>query len=49
MITDWLLGLPPLLVYLGLFAVVGAESAGLLVRGEVFFEKHGARAVFLAR
>lgn len=115
MITDWLLGLPPLLVYLGLFAVVGAESAGLpvpgetsliavailasqhdglvigfviataalaaivgdnigyvlgrsagrhlltregrwmerraqlLVRGEAFFEKHGARAVFLAR
>lgn len=115
MITDWLLGLPPLLVYLGLFGVVAMESAGLplpgetsliaaailaseheglsievviaaaalaaivgdnigyvlgrhagrrvmtrdgrwlerrqraLVRGEAFFEKHGPRAVFLAR
>lgn len=34
MITDWLLGLPPLLVYVGLFGVVGAESAGLPVPGE---------------
>ncbi len=115
MITNWLLGLPPLLVYIALFAVVAAESAGLplpgetsliavgilasqhggisievviattalaavigdnigfvlgrnagrrlltregrwverrrrfLARGEVFFEKHGPRAVFLAR
>lgn len=115
MITNWLLGLPPLLVYVGLFAVVAAESAGLplpgetsliavgilasqhggisievviattalaavigdnigfvlgmkagrrlltregrwterrrrfLARGEIFFEKHGPRAVFLAR
>ncbi len=115
MITNWLLGLPPLLVYAGLFVVVGAESSGLpvpgetsligvailasqhqgvvievaiataalaaivgdnigfvlgrhagrrlltrkgrwmerrhrfLVRGEAFFERHGPRAVFLAR
>jgi membrane protein DedA with SNARE-associated domain len=115
MITNWLLGLPPLLVYLALFGVVGAESSGLplpgetsliaasilasqhaglsielviataalaaivgdnigyllgrnagralltregrwmehrrafLVKGEAFFEKHGSRAVFLAR
>ncbi len=115
MITNWLLGLPPLLVYVGLFAVVAAESSGLplpgetslvaaailasqhaglsievviataalaaivgdnvgyllgrhagrrllmrdgrwlerrrrfLVQGEAFFEKHGPRAVFLAR
>ena len=115
MITNWLLGLPPLLVYLGLFGIVGAESSGLpvpgetslvavailasqhsgisievviavaalaaiigdnigyvfgrhagrqlltregrwmehrrafLVKGEAFFEKHGSRAVFLAR
>ena len=115
MITDWLLGLPPLLVYGALFAVVAAESSGLpvpgetsliavsilasqhqgisielviataalaaivgdnvgyvlgrhagrrlltregrwlerrrrfLVRGEAFFERHGSRAVFLAR
>jgi membrane protein DedA with SNARE-associated domain len=114
-ITDWLLGLPPLLVYAALFAVVAAESSGLpvpgetsliavsilasqhqgisielviataalaaivgdnvgyvlgrhagrrlltregrwlerrrrfLVRGEAFFERHGSRAVFLAR
>jgi membrane protein DedA with SNARE-associated domain len=114
-ITNWLLGLPPLLVYVGLFVVVGAESSGVpvpgetsliaaailasqhgglsieiviavaalaaivgdnigfvlgrkagrqlltregrfmehrrkfLVRGEAFFEKHGSRAVFLAR
>jgi membrane protein DedA with SNARE-associated domain len=114
-ITSWLLGLPPLLVYLALFAVVAAESSGLpvpgetsliaaailasqhqglqigiviaaaalgaivgdnigyvlgrhagrrlltrkgrwmerrqrfLVQGEAFFEKHGSRAVFLAR
>jgi undecaprenyl-diphosphatase len=115
MITDWLLGLPPLLVYVTLFAVVAGESSGLpvpgetsliacailasqhegisielviavaalgaiigdnvgyvvgrragrhlltregrwmekrrlfLVRGEAFFERHGSRAVFLAR
>ncbi len=115
MITDWLLSLPPLLVYAALFAVVAAESSGLpvpgetsliavailasqhqglsielviaaaalgaiigdnvgyvlgrhagrrlltregrwmerrrrfLVRGEAFFERHGSRAVFLAR
>ncbi|MEI7759388.1 MAG: DedA family protein [Thermoleophilia bacterium] len=115
MITDWLLGLPPLLVYLALFAIVAGESSGLpvpgetsliacailasqhqgisieiviavaalgaivgdnvgyvlgrragrhlltregrwmekrrlfLVRGEAFFERHGSRAVFLAR
>ena len=115
MITSWLLGLPPLLVYLALFGVVAAESSGLpvpgetsliavsilasqhagisievviavaalaaivgdnigyllgrhagrqlltregrwmerrrafLVKGEAFFEKHGSRAVFLAR
>ena len=115
MITNWLLGLPPLLVYLALFAVVAAESSGVpvpgetsliaaailasqhqgvqiqiviaaaalgaivgdnigyvfgrhagrrllirrgrwmerrqrfLVQGEAFFEKHGSRAVFLAR
>jgi membrane protein DedA with SNARE-associated domain len=115
MITNWLLGLPPRLVYLALFGVVGAESSGLplpgetsliaasilasqheglsieiviavaalaaivgdnigfvlgrhagrnlltregrwmehrrafLIRGEAFFEKHGSRAVFLAR
>ena len=115
MITDWLLGLPPLLVYGALFALVAAESSGLpvpgetsliavsilasqhqgisielviataalaaivgdnvgyvlgrhagrrlltregrwverrrrfLVRGEAFFERHGSRAVFLAR
>ena len=34
MITNWLLGLPPLLVYVGLFAVVAAESAGLPLPGE---------------
>jgi membrane protein DedA with SNARE-associated domain len=34
MITSWLLGLPPLLVYLVLFAVVAAESSGLPVPGE---------------
>jgi membrane protein DedA with SNARE-associated domain len=34
MITNWLLGLPPLLVYLALFGVVGAESSGLPVPGE---------------
>ena len=34
MITDWLLSLPPLLVYVGLFAVVGAESSGLPLPGE---------------
>jgi membrane-associated protein len=34
MITDWLLGLPPLLVYLALFGVVAAESSGLPVPGE---------------
>jgi len=34
MITNWLLGLPPLLVYGGLFVVVGAESSGLPVPGE---------------
>lgn len=34
MITDWLLGLPPLLVYAALFAVVAAESSGLPVPGE---------------
>jgi membrane protein DedA with SNARE-associated domain len=33
-ITDWLLGLPPLLVYAGLFAIVASESAGLPVPGE---------------
>jgi len=115
MITNWLLELPPLLVYGALFAVVAAESSGLpvpgetsliavailasqhqgisielviataalaaivgdnvgyvlgrhagrrlltregrwmerrrrfLVRGEAFFERHGSRAVFLAR
>ena len=115
MITNWLLGLPPLLVYGALFVVVAAESSGLpvpgetsliavgilasqhsgivievviavaalaaivgdnigyllgrhagrqlltrdgrwmerrrtfLVRGEAFFEKHGPKAVFLAR
>jgi membrane protein DedA with SNARE-associated domain len=34
MITNWLLGLPPLLVYSGLFLVVGVESSGLPVPGE---------------
>jgi membrane protein DedA with SNARE-associated domain len=34
MITSWLLGLPPLLVYAALFAVVGAESSGLPLPGE---------------
>jgi len=34
MITSWLLGLPPLLVYLVLFTVVAAESSGLPVPGE---------------
>ena len=34
MITDWLLGLPPLLVYAGLFVVVGAESSGVPLPGE---------------
>jgi membrane-associated protein len=114
-ITNWLLGLPPLLVYAGLFALIAGESAGLplpgetsliaaaalasqpatvtievviavaalaaiigdnigfalgrhagrrlltregrwlerrrgfLVRGEAFFERHGPKAVFLAR
>ena len=115
MITNWLLGLPPLLIYAGLFGVVAAESSGIplpgetsliaaaalasqpgtvtigvviavaasaaivgdnigfllgrhagrrlltregrwqdrraefLERGEVFFERHGSKAVFLAR
>jgi len=114
-ITNWLLGLPPLLVYAGLFGLIAGESAGLplpgetsliaaaalasqpatvtievviavaalaaiigdnigfalgrhagrrlltregrwlekrrgfLVRGEAFFERHGPKAVFLAR
>ena len=34
MITNWLLGLPPLLVYGALFVVVAAESSGLPVPGE---------------
>jgi len=34
MITNWLLGLPPGLVYVALFAVVAAESSGLPVPGE---------------
>ena len=34
MITNWLVGLPPLLVYGALFAVVGAESSGLPLPGE---------------
>lgn len=34
MITNWLLGLPPLLVYAALFAVVAAESSGLPLPGE---------------
>jgi len=34
MITNWLLGLPPLLVYVTLFAVVGAESSGVPLPGE---------------
>jgi membrane protein DedA with SNARE-associated domain len=34
MITDWLLGLPPLLVYAALFALVAAESSGVPVPGE---------------
>jgi undecaprenyl-diphosphatase len=34
MITNWLLSLPPLLVYGALFAVVAAESSGLPVPGE---------------
>ena len=34
MITNWLLGLPPLLVYGALFAVVAAESSGVPVPGE---------------
>lgn len=34
MITDWLLALPPLLIYLGLFVVIAAESSGLPVPGE---------------
>jgi membrane protein DedA with SNARE-associated domain len=34
MITNWLLGLPPLLVYVALLAVVAAESSGLPVPGE---------------
>jgi len=34
MITNWLLGLSPLLVYGVLFGLVGAESAGLPVPGE---------------
>lgn len=115
MITNWLLGLPPLLVYAALFGLVAGESSGLplpgetsliaaailatqpgtvtielviavaagaailgdnigfvlgrnagrrlltrdgrwlerrrrfLVRGEAFFERHGPKAVFLAR
>jgi membrane-associated protein len=34
MITNWLLGLPPLLVYGALFALVAGESAGLPLPGE---------------
>ena len=34
MITDWLVGLPPLLVYVALFAVVAGESSGLPLPGE---------------
>ena len=34
MITDWLVGLPPLLVYAALFGVIAGESAGLPLPGE---------------
>ncbi|MCY7302025.1 MAG: DedA family protein, partial [Thermoleophilia bacterium] len=34
MITDWLVGLPPLLIYVALFAVVAGESSGLPLPGE---------------
>ena len=34
MITSWLLGLPPLLVYGALFALIAGESAGLPLPGE---------------
>ena len=34
MITDWLLGLPPLLIYAGLFGLIAGESGGLPLPGE---------------
>ena len=34
MITNWLLGLPPLVVYGALFALIAGESAGLPLPGE---------------
>lgn len=42
MITDWLLALPPLLVYTGLFALVAGESAGLPLPGETSLIAAGA-------
>lgn len=44
MITDWLLSLPPLLVYAGLFAVVAGESSGLPLPGETSLIAVGALA-----
>ena len=34
MITNWLLGLPPLLIYAGLFGLIAGESGGLPLPGE---------------
>ncbi len=44
MITNWLLGLPPLLVYGILFALVAGESAGLPLPGETSLIAVGALA-----
>ena len=44
MITNWLLGLPPLLVYSVLFALVAGESAGLPLPGETSLIAVGALA-----
>ena len=44
MITNWLLGLPPLLVYGVLFALVAGESAGLPLPGETSLIAVGALA-----
>ena len=45
MITNWLLGLPPPLVYGVLFALVAGESAGLPLPGETSLIAVGALCV----
>ena len=44
MITSWLLGLPPLVVYGALFGLVAGESGGLPLPGETSLIAVGALA-----